>query len=147
MPVPFGDIARNLNRLRAGNPAEYGGAGPRPFTSRDCLNRWRALFPSAADTSATMAFLERLKALWPCMKYWTDSEVPGASGAKPVVTGLHVWWPWSGKILRVLAPSLFCDATFKVTTHILGHTVTLSREAVCDITSVCQTAQHACPPC
>ena len=61
-----------------------------------------------------MEFLEKLKQLWTGLQYWTDSFVPGTSGAKPQVRNFHILWPWSVDMLRALAPSLFCDATFKV---------------------------------
>ena len=46
-----------------------------------------------------------------------DVGVPEGVEKNVAGIGLHVVWPWTKELMRVMSPSLFCDATYKVTLY------------------------------
>lgn len=112
-PPTFRQTAAILNMCneRAGTIVD------RPYTTRDCYNKWARMFPSAMDANKTIEYVKGLQKKWPGLTYRT--EVEGGTNLKrpPVLIGLHVVWPWAAKIMETLSPSVFCDGTHKVTLY------------------------------
>ena len=87
----------------------------RDFTSQDCRNRWHKLFPSEEDANMTVNFLRKLKTKWPGLQFSPKLDRGERTNKPPVLTSLHIVWPWTTYMLSKLATSLFCDATYEVT--------------------------------
>ena len=112
-PPTFKNIARELNRTyqRLGLQLD------RPFTERNCRDRWTYLFPSSDDTSRTMEYIRELKKVWPDMMYHPEVETSSDLDGPPKLIALHLVFPWSRKMMTRLSPSIFCDATYNVTIY------------------------------
>ena len=112
-PATFRQIASVLNMFhtRAGVKQD------RPFTVADCKNKWCRMFPSSMDANKTIEYIKRLRKKWPGLIYRTTTENGNGLKRPPTLTGLHVVWPWSRKIMSFLSPSVFCDGTHKVTLY------------------------------
>lgn len=55
--------------------------------------------------------------MWPKF-YWHPQIATGEDLSGPAkLIALHLVWPWSKRLMKVLSPSVFCDATFKVTVY------------------------------
>ena len=73
------------------------------------------MFPSEEDANMTVNFLRRLKKKWPDLQYFPKLDRGESTNKPPVLTSLHIVWPWSRFITIKLARSIFCDATYNVT--------------------------------
>ena len=112
-PSTFKQIALALNRTHE----VIGSLIDRPFEDQDCRNKWRRMFPSSMDANKTLEYLKALKRMWPGLVYKTQTEKCKDNTRAPTLIGLHVVWPWTKELMRVMSPSLFCDATYKVTLY------------------------------
>ena len=112
-PPSFRNVAAELNRL-----TEQVGTSniDREYTARDCINKWKQLFPSGQDANLTVKFLRSLLAKWPGATVKIEHTTPSVS-CRPMIKALHIVWPWSEKLMNYLAESIFCDATFHVTIY------------------------------
>ena len=61
-PSSFQRIAEHLNNLEARTPTR-GGRNIRPFTERDCLNKWAQLAPQVSDLRLAINFIKLLEKL------------------------------------------------------------------------------------
>ena len=116
-PCSYRDIARSLNRIHDACPARR--PRTKEFTELQCRHRWRVICPRYADATKTAALLKKLKHDWKGFDYVIHETVGGTTAQEglPVIRSLHILWPWSKSLLKVLAPSLFCDATFNLTIY------------------------------
>lgn len=112
-PPSFRNVAAELNRLTK----QIGIMNiDREYTARDCINKWKKLFPSGQDANLTVKFLRSLLEKWPGATVQIEHTAPSVS-CRPVIKALHIVWPWSEKLMNYLAESIFCDATFHVTIY------------------------------
>ena len=51
------------------------------------------------------------------MSYHPEVEDNTDSDRPPKLIALHIVFPWSRQMMRLLSPSIFCDATFNVTIY------------------------------
>ena len=109
-PPTFRAIANELNTFY-----ERSGLTPKNFTTVHCVNKWHRLFPSEEDAFMTVEFLRKLKRKWPGMKCISKLDPGETIDKPPVLTSLHIVWPWSQYVSNVLGRSIFCDATYQVT--------------------------------
>ena len=112
-PPTFRAIANELNTyyVRTGDINKP----IRDFTSTDCVNKWHDMFPSQEDAYMTVDFLRRLKEKWPELQYYPKLDRGESTNKPPVLVALHIVFPWSKHMSEVLAKSIFCDGTYKVT--------------------------------
>ena len=112
-PPSFRNIAGDLNRLtkRVGIHIV-----DREYTARDCINKWKSLFPSGQDANLTVKYLRSMMEKWPGTTVEIE-HTAASSTCRPVIKALHIVWPWSEKIMNMLAESIFCDATFHITLY------------------------------
>ena len=112
-PPSFRNVAAELNRL-----TEQVGTRniDREYTARDCINKWKQLFPSGQDANLTVKFLRSLMEKWSGATVQIEHTAPSVS-CRPMIKALHIVWPWSEKLMNYLAESIFCDATFHVTIY------------------------------
>ena len=105
-PVCFKTIAKTLNRTFPDNL--------RPFTRKDCSNKWQRMFPSNQDALAANRYLNKLSHDWPGLKF---KVVPVVAGPERdvYISEIHIVWPWAKAYMEALHHSVFCDATFNVT--------------------------------
>ena len=73
------------------------------------------MFPSQEDSYMTIQWLRKLKKKWPHLKYFPKLDRGESTNKPPVLTSLHIVWPWSQYMTNLLAKSIFCDATYNVT--------------------------------
>ena len=112
-PSTFKQIALALNRTHE----VVGSLIDRPFEGQDCKNKWCRMFPSSMDANKTLEYVKTLKKKWPGLVYKTQTEKCKDNARAPTLIGLHVVWPWTAELMRVMSPSIFCDATYKVTLY------------------------------
>ena len=110
-PPTFAFIATQLNMLNKRDGIEL----DREFTTRDCINKWTSMFPTSEDANRTVEYLRLLQKFWPGLYFFTEKAEEKSAGSPPKLTSIYIVWPWSNDIMRTLAPSIFCDATFDVT--------------------------------
>ena len=113
-PPTFRTIAKALNRMNQRTPDIR---VDRPFTETECRNKWHRLFPSSQDCNMAIQYIRDLEQLWPGLYWQTESQKSKHVNHPPVLTALHIVWPWSATIMKTLSSSIFCDATFKVTIY------------------------------
>ena len=111
-PPTFRAIANELN-------AHYERTGDvnkpcRDFTATDCKNKWYHMFPSQEDAYMTVDFLRRLKKKWSELEYYPKLDRGESTDKPPVLVTLHIVFPWSKYMCKVLAKSIFCDGTYKL---------------------------------
>ena len=110
-PPTFKHISLALNNL-------YGGVDKdREFTERDCLNKWKTMFPGDLDINNTILYLKQLERSWPGLYVHPEKETGDNIIGPPKLLGLHIVCPWSTLLMETLSPSIFCDATFNVTVY------------------------------
>ena len=112
-PPTFRAIANELNTFHRRTGGVHKPA--RDFAATDCCNKWHKLFPTSEDANMTVTFLKHLKSKWPGLLYYPKLDRGDRTGKPPVLTALHIIWPWSRFITSKLARSIFCDATYNVT--------------------------------
>jgi hypothetical protein len=110
-PPTFAFIATQLNMMHKRDGVTL----DREFTTRDCINKWHSMFPTSEDANRTVEYLRLLKKFWPGLHFFTEKSEDKLTGFPPKLTSIYIVWPWSKEIMRTLAPSIFCDATFDVT--------------------------------
>lgn len=91
--------------------------GVNPWTVRECTNKFHSLFPMGTDVNRTVKYIKDLQKRWPQF-YWHTQTAGGEDlRGRTQLVALHLVWPWSKKLMNVLSPSVFCDATFGVTVY------------------------------
>ena len=111
-PMRFQDIARQLNSLEERNPTV---PSSRPYTARECLNKWGTLFPSSADMFCAIRYLRKLQTEWP----GTVVKVQHSFDKQNMtIKAIHIVWPWARKTMKNLSKTVFCDATYHVTVYV-----------------------------
>ena len=110
-PTPYKTIATHLNDLETRSPTV---TMDRPYSARDCLNKWSTMFPSTMDMYSTIQFMLQLKTQWPGTVCKIEE---GDSKMGPVIQAAHIVWPWTYRTMKYLSKTVFCDATFQVTVY------------------------------
>ena len=110
-PTSFKDIARELNNLEERRASVM---LPRPYTARDCQNKWASLFPSSSDVFSTLSYMLKLQKEWPGTVVKLQ---PIFDKQEVIIGGAHIVWPWARDTMKRLAKTVFCDATFHVTIY------------------------------
>ena len=112
-PPTFRAIANELNTYYE----RTGGVNKpcREFTAADCRNKWHSMFPSQEDAYMTVDFLRRLKKKWPELQFYPKLDRGESTDKPPVLVSLHIVFPWSKHMCKILAKSIFCDGTYKLT--------------------------------
>ena len=110
-PIRFKDIAQHLNALEKRSPTAK---GVRPYTARDCQNKWATLFPSKSDMFTTIQYLLKLKSSWPGTVVKLEL---GFDKHNPIIKAAHIVWPWARETMKRLSKTVFCDATFHITVY------------------------------
>ena len=110
-PPTFNYIAAQINLVND----RTGVTIDREFTGNDCSNKWWNMFPSSEDANKTIAWLTYLRKCWPNLHFRTESAPSIDKRSPPKLTAIYIVWPWSRELMKTLAPSIFCDATFEVT--------------------------------
>ena len=64
-----------------------------------------------------MALLKEMKRIWAGFDFRVHLFFAHGEVMIPSIRSLHILWPWAKDVLAVLAPSLFCDATFHLTVY------------------------------
>ena len=108
-PQTFRQIAWMLNRTSD--------TSDRKFKTTDCMNKWLRMFPSSMDASKTLEYIRNLQRKWPGLIYKIQTEQGDDVSRAPSLIGLHIVWPWTAQLMKVLTLSIFCDATYKVTIY------------------------------
>lgn len=88
-----------------------------PFTAADCINQWNRMFPAVTDANRTIAHLHQLEKHWSRLHFQTEKESSHDLRGPPKLLAFHIVWPWAHEIMEYLGPSIFCDATYKVTVY------------------------------
>ena len=110
-PPTFKHVANQINLVNR----TAGTCVDREFTAKDCYNKWINMFPTCDDANKAVAWLTELKKSWPGLYFQTESS-PSSDGSRPpCLTAIYIVWPWSRELMKVLAPSIFCDASFNIT--------------------------------
>ena len=112
-PSTFRQIALALNRTHE----VVGTVIDRRFEAQDCMNKWSRMFPSAMDANKTLEYVKSLQKKWPGLVFKTRTEKCNDNSRAPTLIALHVVWPWAADLMATLSPSIFCDATYKVTLY------------------------------
>ena len=112
-PSTFRQIALALNRTHE----ILGSSVDRPFEAQDCSNKWSRMFPSVMDANKTLEYVRELRSSWPGLVFKTTTEKCKDKKRAPTLIDLHVVWPWAADLMASLSPSIFCDATYKVTLY------------------------------
>ena len=112
-PSTFRQIALALNRTHE----VVGSIIDRRFEALDCRNKWSRMFPSAMDCNKTLEYVKALQKKWPNLVFKTTTEKCRDTRRPPRLFALHVVWPWAAALMSALSPSIFCDATYKVTLY------------------------------
>lgn len=110
-PPTFRHIADQINLMNR----TAGRSVDREFTSKDCQNKWHKMFPTSDDANKAVAWLTALNKSWPGLYFQTESAPSSDGRSPPCLTGIYIVWPWTRELLKVLAPSIFCDASFNIT--------------------------------
>ena len=111
-PPTYSNIAFAFNRSNARL-----GIKNRPFTAKCCNNKWFSMFPASQDVNRAVQYVRDLQQLWPELYFRTETEIADDLEGPAKLLALHIVWPWSKDFMTRLAPSVFCDATFKVTVY------------------------------
>ena len=114
-PCSFKRIAEHLNSLELRKPTRAGRAC-RPFTERECLNKWAQLAPRVSDLKIAMSFMKLLEKLWPGTRCICE-PCEGSSDELPSLNAIHLVWPWCREVLSHVGRSVFCDGTFHITIY------------------------------
>ena len=112
-PSTFRQIALALNRTHE----VVGTIIDRRFEAQDCMNKWKQMFPSAMDCNKTVEYVKSLQKMWPGLVFKTRTEQCKDKTRAPTLIALHVVWPWAADLMATLSPSIFCDATYRVTLY------------------------------
>ena len=83
----------------------------------ECINKWNNLFPSGADVNNAAEYLRQLKRKWGHLYFHPEKKVGTDIRGHPQLVALHIIWPWSAYILKMLSPSIFCDTTYDATVY------------------------------
>lgn len=110
-PPTFRHVADRINL----HNRTAGACVDREFTAKDCQNKWDNMFPTCDDANKAVAWLTELRKSWPGLHFQTESSPSSDGASPPTLTAIYIVWPWSRELMEVLAPSIFCDATFKIT--------------------------------
>lgn len=110
-PPTFKHIASQINLMNA----SLGVTIDRPFDEVDCTNKWNKMFPTSEDANKTVVWLTFLKKCWPGLHFETETSPSEAEGSAPCLTAIYIVWPWTRELMKALAVSIFCDATFEIT--------------------------------
>ena len=71
----------------------------------------------STDVNRAMEHVRKLQKIWPDLYFQTQKETrEDIRGPAKLIT-LHIVWSWSKDLMKTLAPSVFCDATFEVTVY------------------------------
>ena len=114
-PSSFKRIAEHLNNLEV-RQSTRGGSTRRPYTERECLNKWAQLAPRVSDLKIVMRFMKLLEKLWPGTRCVCE-PCEGSSTELPSVKAIHLLWPWCQSVLSRVGKSVFCDGTFHITIY------------------------------
>lgn len=114
-PSSFKRIAEHLNNLEV-RKSTRGGSTRRPYTARECLNKWAQLAPRVSDLKIVMSFMKLLEKLWPGTRCIFE-PCEGSSTELPSVKAIHLLWPWCQSVLSRVGKSVFCDGTFHITIY------------------------------
>ena len=87
----------------------------RPYSKRDCQNKWATLFPSSADMFSTMKYLLKLRTEWPGTVVKVEHDF---DKQYPTIRAIHIVWSWARKTMNRLSKTVFCDATYHVTVYV-----------------------------
>ena len=110
-PPTFRHIADQINLMNRTAGVEI----DREFNAKDCQNKWDQMFPTSDDANKAVAWLTALSKSWPGLYFQTESAPSSDGRSPPCLTAIYIVWPWSRELLKVLAPSIFCDASFNIT--------------------------------
>ena len=85
-PPSFRNVAAELNRLTQQIGLDK---IDREYTARDCINKWKQLFPSGQDANLTVKYLRSLMEKWPDTTVKIEHTAASVS-CRPVIKALHI---------------------------------------------------------
>ena len=75
------------------------------------------VFPTEEDTNDTVKFLRELEREWPGTEVAVVAACTDDPTEEPIVEAIHVFFPSVRQVLKVVAASIFLDATFSLTIY------------------------------